>query len=181
MNWSEGLWLELLGSRIDGYSAGPEQSMGERIWLKPGLLLMENEALGLINMDPIPLQDTLLRSPWILNGYRFTQGRDTAELRLSYGMTVDRPIYPSIPPGAIQPDSQSQPLFELMPLALQRNPCPGYRERVFLYRTLGAPFSASAVMYLDADGLLGSAELFDQTLLHREGDYARRCWLRFYR
>lgn len=181
MNWSKEMWLELLGSRIDGYSSGPEQTMGERVWLKPGLLLIENEALGLINLDAIPLQEELLFSPWILHGYRFTQGDQSTELRLSYGLTVDRPIYPAIPPGAIQPNASSQPLFELMPLALQRNPCPGYSERVFLYRAPGSPFSASAVMYLDSEGILGSAELFEQKLRHRDGDHARRCWLRFYR
>ena len=181
MNWAEGSWLELLGSRIDGYSSRPEQVMGPPIWVQPGLLYTENEALGLTNLEAISLEDELLASPWILYGYRFTQGNQSVDLRLSYGLTVDRPTYPAIPPGAIQPQAGCQPLFELMPLAMQRNPCPGYRERVFIYRLPGSPFTASAVIYIDADGLIASVELPDQQLRRHHAEYVKRCWLRFYR
>jgi hypothetical protein len=189
MNWDCGLWLELQGRWVDSDAIAPEASIGPRILLPPGSFSNENEALGLVNINPVPLDDQLLASPWIL--YRYVlypandetgqRGDETIALDLSYGMLVDRPIYDAIPPGAIQPMSASQPLFTMNPSTMQRNPCPGYKERVYLYCTPGQPFQASAVLYTDISGSIASVELFDQKLRKLNSDYMRRCWVSLYR
>lgn len=190
MNWDAGLWLELHGRWIHGETANPQTMIGQRIYLPPGCFANDNEALGLINVQPIPLDEQLLVSPWLLYQYVLyeasgnllqTRPHDAIELDLSYGMLVDRPIYGAIPPGAIQPESTVQPLFAMNPGTLQRNPCPGYKERVFLYCTPEQPFQASAVLYTDSSDQIASVELFDQKLRKRSGDYARRCWVSLYR
>jgi hypothetical protein len=168
MNWDCGLWLELQGRWVDSDAIAPEASIGPRILLPPGSFSNENEALGLVNINPA-------------NDETGQRGDETIALDLSYGMLVDRPIYDAIPPGAIQPMSASQPLFTMNPSTMQRNPCPGYKERVYLYCTPGQPFQASAVLYTDISGSIASVELFDQKLRKLNSDYMRRCWVSLYR
>jgi hypothetical protein len=184
MNWSDGLWLDLIGRWVADQAMLPEQVVGDPIWLRPNTISRENEALGLINLDPIPLDEQLLSAQWVLCGYRIREAADpqqSALLRLSYGLAMDRPIYGALPPGAIQPEASTQPLFAMNPSTMQRNPCPGYKERVFLYRDQSQPFKASAVVYTDVDGLIASVELFEQKLRKATCDIARRCWVSFYR
>lgn len=189
MNWDGAFWLELRGRWLKTETASAETVIGPRIFLQPGSFDEENEALGLINVVPVPLDEQLLASPWILYRYVLQPAAAVSEqqhveplvLSLSYGMLVDRPLYGAIPPGAIQPRADSQPLFAMNPGTLQRNPCPGYKERVFLYRTPSQPFQASAVLYTDNNDTIASVELFDQQLRKRNSDFARRCWVSLYR
>ena len=188
MKWDGPLWLQLMGRWVDGGTIQPMQAICEPIYLPAGSIGMENDALGVINREPVPLDHKLMVSPWVLYAYSFSaskpdgaMGDEHILLRLSYGMMVDRPLLACIPPGAIQPEAPTQPLFTVNPATLQRNPCPGYRERVFVYRTPDQPFQASAVIYVDGAGVIASVELFNQQLHQRNRDVIKRCWVSLYR
>lgn len=178
--------LQLLGRPMDGGPLnGLPRPLGERVFLQPGALADEGSGLGLTNHGLIPLPAAFFRAPWLLEGYQFWDGpaggRLACELQISQPLLLHQQRLEAIPPWSIQPYAAAQPAFSVS--TFERNPCPGWAERIHLYQVPGQPFEASAVIYTDTQGLVAAAELFHVSLrtLAKGGEYqsVKRCWIKY--
>lgn len=176
------LHLQVIGRWAGDGGLGPLEPLGPRVFLQAGTFTEASDALGVVNLDPVPLPEVLLGQRWILHAYELWDHPDCGEkietLRLSYGQEMTQLRYVSLPPCAIRPQQEVQPLFEL---GLQeRNPCPGWTQRVHLYRMPNEPFTSTAVIYMDKREQIAAAELFAVPLRYYHAGVARRCWIRFF-
>lgn len=173
------LWFQPLGIHGEHYNPDNIQPIGKLIRLSAGTFSNRDHPLGVVNLIPIELQEGLLDANWLLCGYEIkTQRREeTFRLMLADRLPMRRVQYCCIPPGAIQPHSAVQPVFRLH--KLERNPCPGWLERIHLYPNPEKPFDATAVLYTDIAGSIASVELFDICLRHSHQASHRRIWISF--
>lgn len=176
--------LQLCGRPCTGDGdEGPAQPIGQRIFLQAGTIADLQDGLGLTNRIALPMPPELLDSRWLLEAYELyaqpADGQLLQRLRVADQHLINRPRMPFLPPGAIQPTQDRQPLFHHW--QLERNPCPGWLERVHLYQLPGKPFEANAVLYLDQRLQIAAAELFHVPLRHDSGQVnsARRVWVHF--
>jgi hypothetical protein len=180
--------LQLYGQLAsdDGHCGyGPPAPIGLRTFLQPGTFSLVDELLGPTNRSMIPLPPDLIDRTFILRRYQFFSAPDGGQLLhdlpLVEPLSLEQPNLPALPPGAIRLDRDRQPIFT-MPQK-ERNPCPGWAERIHLYENPGSPFETSAVLYLNQDQSVAAAELFNVQLRRwRPGvgnQQARRCWIQF--
>lgn len=181
------IWhLQLVGRRTDhDQQQGQPRPIGSRFFLQPGTLTDAGTGLGLTNQTAVPLPPEALGCPWMLEGYELWNlpegGERASWLPLVQPQLIHQPLLEALPPCAIQPDHDRQPCFELS--RVDRNPCPAWAERVHLYQNPGKPFEATAIAYLNVQGQVAAAELFQVPLRSAEHDGAlvpqRRAWIRF--
>lgn len=181
------IWhLQLVGRWTDhDQQNGRPRSIGPRIFLQPGTLTDTGNGLGFTNQTALALPAEALVNPWLLEGYELWDSPDRGAqvicMPLVQPQLIHRPQMELLPPCAIQPDRDRQPSFELS--RIDRNPCPGWSERIHLYQNPGKPFDASAVVYLNGQGQIAAAELFQVPLRSGQHDGAlvpqRRAWIRF--
>lgn len=181
------IWhLQLVGRWTDhDQQQGRPRPIGPRIFLQPGTLTDGGNGLGFTNQTALALPADALVKPWMLEGYELWDGPDRGAqviwMPLVQPQLIHRPVMELLPPCALQPDRDRQPTFELS--RVDRNPCPGWSERVHLYQNPGKPFEASAVVYLNGQGQIAAAELFQVPLRSAQHEGAlvpqRRAWIRF--
>ena len=164
---------------------GPPAPIGARVFLQPGVFALVDQLLGPVNRALIALPADLIDSTFILRRYQLYDAPDGGcllhDLPLVQPLHLERPNLPALPPGAIRLDRDPQPTFSLP--QKERNPCPGWSERIHLYEFPGKPFEASAVLYLDRAGMVAAAELFAVQLRRwRPGSTQQgpqRCWVQY--
>lgn len=178
--------LQLTGRPCTGEAAiGPATPLGDRVFLQGGSLADLHDGLGPTNRSAIALPCSLLTGRWLIETYELysqpSGGMPLLRLPLGDQLVLDRPRLPVLPPGAIQPAESYQPLFSQW--RLERNPCPGWAERVHLYQRPGKPFEANAVVYLNQAHMIAAAELLHCPLIQADGSLApaRRVWINFSR
>lgn len=173
--------LQLTGRLVFGDSNS--RSIGTRLFLQPGVFSISPEGLGITHQRSIPLPlDILSCHDWLLDGYQFWDapegGTMHLELKLHQLMHL-RTCLDALPPFLIRLDRRQQPSFYVG--FHERNPCPGWIERVHVYQKPESPFEATAVAYIDGRGDIASAELFNVGVrLPSQGGataYKRRLWV----
>lgn len=175
---AEPLMLRLLGVEGDQYTPEAIKPFGAAIEVPAGLFSDPDHQLGVINLERIELPEEALTASWLLCGYELSRAgkrKEALRLPLCDAQRMHRTQLPFIPPGAIQPGLQRQPMFALS--VLERNPCPGWVERVHLYRDPDQPFEISSVMYLGGNMRIGAVEMFNIALRHTHHPALRRIWL----
>lgn len=184
LNPQQPLHLQICGRHCDGTAQqGPPQALGPRVFLQSGSLRDEEDGLGQINRTAIPLPAALTDGRWLVEAFQLwtlpTGGELLLELPLVDQLLLNRPALQFLPPGAIQLAQQRQPLWCHWPQ--ERNPAPGWEQRVHLYQLPGKPFQATAVLYLDGLQRIVAAELFDMPIRLSRGQIepARRIWVQF--
>lgn len=186
LDGNQTLHLQLVGRLTDqGEQHGRPRAIGPRIFLQPGTLADGGNGLGFTNQTALTLPADVLVTPWMLEGYELWDGPDRGAqvlwMPLVQPQLIHRPVMELLPPCALQPDRDRQPTFELS--RVDRHPCPGWSERVHLYQNPGKPFEASAVVYLNGQGEIAAAELFQMPLRSSQHDGAlvpqRRVWIQF--
>lgn len=169
--------LQLMGVLGEHFALGVAQPVGPEISLPAGLFSEPGHPLGLCNLDAIALPDELLDANWLLTGYRLSSSMldKSLTLPLTDAQQMRRIQLPFIPAGCVQPSVLKQPTFTLS--MMQRNPCPGWAERIHIYANPQEPFCSTAVMYLDGNHRIASIEMKDVELrhVHRESFY--RVWI----
>lgn len=178
--------LQLSGRPCTGEAAiGPAMPLGDRVFLQGGCLADHHDGLGATNRALIPLPTDLLTGRWLVEAYELysepSGGEPLLILPLGDQLLLERPRLPCLPPGAIQPAQAQQPLFH--PWRLERNPCPGWAERIHLYQRPEKPFETTAVLYLNQGHTIAAAELLQVPLMQDDGSLAtaRRVWINFSR
>lgn len=182
---NRGWYLQCSGYLLEENQSGRPRPIGSRVFLQPGTLVDDGTGLGLTNHDLISLPVDLLGSQWLLQAYQLWDGPEGGEMagewRLNQPVLMHHLQLQSLPPCAIQPGLQRQPAFELR--TTERNPCPGWSERIHLYNVPGKPFEASAIIYLNGSRQIAAAELFNISLrsaVDSQGmQLVRRCWIQF--
>jgi hypothetical protein len=182
---NRGWYLQLAGRGQGEEQHGRPRPIGQRLFLQPGTLQDDGSGLGSTNRDLIPLPPDLLGVQWLAEGYELWDAPEGGEMvarwRISQPMLMHHLQLEALPPCAIQVGLEEQPGFALS--TMERNPCPGWSERIHLYQVPGKPFEASAVIYLNGDRQIASAELFNTYLRTPSPDrgkaLSRRCWIRF--
>lgn len=176
--------LQLAGRPCTGEAAvGPAMPVAPRIFLQGGSLADQQDGLGATNRSPISLPPDLLTGRWLIEAYELysspESGVPVAVLPLAEQLLLDHPQLPVLPPGAIQPERRWQPVFQHW--RLERNPCPGWEQRIHLYQLPGKPFDTTAVLYLDSDQRIAAAKLLHIPMLQKDGSLApcRRVWVSF--
>lgn len=169
--------LQLLGVAGEHYTAGAERPLGPKIELKAGSFADPEHPLGVCNLSLVQLPEELLEARWVLTGYQLSSKALEAPQRLPLvdSQLMHRVQMPFIPAGCIQPLASRQPIFSLS--NLQRNPCPGWAERIHLYCNPKDPFYATSVMYLDSAGQVSSVEMRDVELRHAHPNAFNRIWI----
>lgn len=176
-------YLQLMGRPCTGEAhLTPAQPIGEQVFLQSGAITDEQDGLGLTNRSVLPLPASLLQGGWLIEAYALhdpSGGAPVHYLTLTEALLLKQPRLPLIPPGALQPALHDQPVFHHW--LMERNPCPGWAERVHIYQHPGKPFEASAILYLNPAQQIAAAELFQAPLVHIDGSHglARRIWVHF--
>jgi hypothetical protein len=178
-------YLQLAGrTQAEDQNSRP-RPIGKRISLNAGTFQDHGCALGHTNRDQIPLPMDLLRGQWLLEGYELWDALEGGEMamrwRVSQPMLMHHLQLEALPPCALQLGLKEQPAFALS--TMERNPCPAWSERIHLYQVPGKPFEASAVIYLNGNKQIASAEMFNIPLRapvdSRGMVVFRRCWIRY--
>lgn len=176
--------LQICGRHCDGLAqTGPAHAIGERIYLQSGTLRDEEDSLGPVNRSALALPASLLDGRWLVESYQLwnqpSGGDLLLELPLGDQLVLHRPALPFLPPGALQLQRRRQPIWN--PWPHERNPAPGWEQRVHLYQLPGKPFQATSVIYLDGQQRIAAAELFDIPVRNSRGQIepARRVWVGF--
>lgn len=163
---NQGWYLQCAGRLVDENQTVRPRPIGRRVFLQPGTLLDDGSGLGLTNHDLISLPADLLGSQWLLEAYQLWDepdgGQVAGEWLLNQPVLMHHLQLEALPPCAFQPALQRQPRFELR--TTERNPCPGWSERIHLYNVPGKPFEASAIIYLNGNRQVAAAELFNISL-----------------
>ena len=182
---NRGWYLQLAGRGQGEEQHGRPRPIGQRLFLQPGTLQDDGSGLGSTNRDLIPLPPDLLGVQWLAEGYELWDAPEGGEMvarwRISQPMLMHHLQLEALPPCAIQVGLEQQPGFALS--TMERNPCPGWSERIHLYQVPGKPFEASAVIYLNGIHQIAAAELFNISLRAPVDNCGkvvfRRCWIRF--
>lgn len=182
----ENCHLQLVGRVVHDGAATIPGPIGARIFLHTGSFSAGEDGLEQPhNLELITLPSELLDGPWLLQAYQLwnhpLDGELLLELPLVEPLLIERLLIPGLPPCAIQPSRQRQPLFSISTQA--RNPCPGWSERIHLYQEPGKPFEATAVLFRDSAGDVAAAELFRVPLRYqppRVDSFQRtHCWVQY--
>ena len=173
----EAIKLTMLGVHGEHYEPSKIKPIGKTIVLKTGEFSGPDHPLGVINLKPIQITDGLLDGNWLLTGYRLNPYKGKGQLDCPLADIQPMRSFPLsfIPPGAVQPTELRQPVFALS--KYERNPCPGWLERVHLYSDSEKPFEATSVMYTDLGGKICSVEMFNVALRHSHHGAFQRIWV----